>query len=121
MFLESAFANFFKNYGIYIVIALVVLIAVIVIVLLVTNKSKGKKSSNDLEKTLNHIIDALGGRDNIKSMDAKMSRLTISLVTNNIDVEKLKEIGIERVIKMSDKITLLIGDKAQEFADKFNK
>ena len=86
------------------------------------NKYASKKASNNLNGLLNNIIDALGGRENIKSMEAKMSRLSVSLLSNdNIDIEKLKEIGVERVIKMSDKITLLIGNNATDLANEFNK
>ncbi|MCH5172434.1 MAG: PTS transporter subunit EIIB [Erysipelotrichales bacterium] len=122
MYLESNFANFFKDYGIYIAIALVVLITIFVVVLLITNKAKSKKGSNNINDLLNNIIEALGGKDNIKGMEAKMSRLNVSLLSDDkIDIEKLKSIGVERVIKMSNKITLLIGSSATDLANEFNK
>ncbi|MCH5179757.1 MAG: PTS transporter subunit EIIB [Erysipelotrichales bacterium] len=121
MFLESEFANFFKNYGFYIALALVILIAVIATFLLVRNYKKRKNGKNTLVGLLNDIIEALGGKENINSMEAKMSRLNVSLISDNIDIEKLKAIGIERVIKMSNKITLLVGNSASEIANEFNK
>ena len=121
MFLESELANFFKNYGFYIALSLVILIAIIVTILLVRNHHKGKKNANSLKGLLNDIVEALGGRENIKNMEAKMSRLHIALIEDtNINIERLKELGVERVIKMSNKITLLVGNSATELADKFN-
>ena len=121
MFLESGFADFFRKYGFYIVLALVVVIVIIVAFLLIRNARKSKNGKEALVGLLNDIVEALGGKDNIKSMEAKMSRLNVSLISDNIiNIEKLKEIGIERVIKMSNKITLLVGNTASELADKFN-
>ncbi len=121
IFLESLLGNFFKDYGLYIAIGLVLLILIITIFFLVRNFIKSKDSKETSATLLNEIVMALGGRENIKTMEAKMSRLIVSLISDgNIDLQKLKNLGIERVVKMTNKITLIVGNKATELADKFN-
>lgn len=112
-------ADFFKEYGLFVVLALIFLIVAIVAFLLIRNARHKNNQQNDL---LESIVEALGGRDNIQNMEAKMSRLIVELSDDNlVDLDRLKQIGVARVIKMSNKMTLLIGNVAGEIADNFNK
>lgn len=118
MYLDSTIADFFKNYGLYVVLALIVIIIALVAFLLIRNKSRNKNKSGLFEE----IVEALGGQSNIVKMEAKMSRLIVELHNDAMaDLEKLKVAGVARVIKMSNKMTLLIGNKASTIANKFNK
>ena len=119
MFLDAG--DFFKNYGLIIGLIILGIIIVVVVVLLIRNKTKSnnKKASNDL---FNQIMEGLGGIANINSLEAKMSRLNVSLKDDNLlNVESLKSSGVSRVIKMSNKITLLIGNVASEIEEQFKK
>lgn len=119
MFLDAG--DFFKNYGLIIGLIILGIIIVVVIVLLIRNKAKSnnKKASNDL---FNQIMEGLGGIANIDSLEAKMSRLNVSLKNDNLlNIESLKSSGVSRVIKMSSKITLLIGNVASEIEEQFKK
>ena len=119
MFLDAG--DFFKNYGLIIGLIILGIIIVVVVVLLIRNKAKSnnKKASNDL---FNQIMEGLGGIANIDSLEAKMSRLNVSLKNDNLlNIESLKASGVSRVIKMSSKITLLIGDVASEIEEHFKK
>lgn len=119
MFLDAG--DFFKNYGLIIGLIILGIIIVIVAVLLIRNKTKSnnKKASNDL---FNQIMKGLGGIANINSLEAKMSRLNVSLKDDNLlNIESLKSSGVSRVIKMSSKTTLIIGNVASEIEEQFKK
>lgn len=119
MFL-SAISEFFYKYGIYIAIAIVVIMIAIIAFLLIRNKVK--KDTKQDDEIYESIIKGLGGEDNILTMEAKMSRLNLTLKDDNLlQVDYLKEKGVSRIIKMSSKITLLIGNKAEEIEQRFNK
>lgn len=60
---------------------------------------------------------ALGDKDNIKEVSATGSRLSVVLFDKEkIDREKLKELGVQSVLVMSNKVTLVIQDKAESIA-----
>lgn len=112
------FVNFIRENAFYIVLALVIIIAIIVTILLARNNKKKAQSANDT--LFNSLLEALGGKDNILSLSAKMSRLTVSLKNEDLlDVNKVKELGVTRILRMSKKIILLIGQQASEIEKKF--
>ena len=77
-----------------------------------TNK---KKSTNSL---YDQIIELLGGIENIEESTVRGSR--ISLVLKNISLvkdEELKTLGVNGVIIMSSKVTLVVGDEASKLND----
>ena len=64
---------------------------------------------------------ALGGKENIKEATAVGSRLNLNLVNKeNIDREKLKELGVSSVLTMSNKVTLVIEGQAEKIAQVIN-
>ncbi len=103
-----------KDYGLYICLGIVAIILIIVVFLLVRNKSKKKNKDTQINDYTNSVIEACGGVDNISTCQARMSRLNLELINNELlDEQKLKEIGVERIIKMSKKTTLLTGEIAK--------
>ena len=77
-----------------------------------TNK---KKSTNSL---YDQIIELVGGIENIEESTVRGSR--ISLVLKNISLvkdEELKTLGVNGVIIMSSKVTLVVGDEASKLND----
>ena len=77
-----------------------------------------------LKRRKNTVVDdsswllALGGKENITFVDAIGSRINLSLKNKEIiDREKLKELGVNSVLTMSNKVTLVVTDHAQEIAD----
>ena len=61
---------------------------------------------------------ALGNKDNIVSIVAIGSRINLSLKDKEkIDREKLKELGVSSVLTMSNKITLVVENRAQEITE----
>lgn len=103
---------FLKNYGWIIAVALVVIIAVVVVIILVKGRKVKKPVPQIAEKS--KWVEALGGAENIVSSEAYGSRLAVSLVDKSLmNKEVLKELGVTNFIEMSNKITLLLEDKAE--------
>lgn len=103
---------FLKNYGWIIAIALVAIIAVVVVIILVKGRKVKKPVPQIAEKS--KWVEALGGAENIISSEAYGSRLAVSLVDKSLmNKEVLKELGVTNFIEMSNKITLLLEDKAE--------
>lgn len=103
---------FLKNYGWIIAVALVTIIAVVVVIILVKGRKVKKPVPQIAEKS--KWVEALGGAENIVSSEAYGSRLAVSLVDKTLmNKEALKELGVTNFIEMSNKITLLLEDKAE--------
>lgn len=85
----------------------------------VISKNKKKKEGNELcEK----IILNLGNKDNIKTIEAKGSRLVVSLLdSSKMNEEELKNLGVTSILKMSNKITLVLGNISLEVVEFYNQ
>ena len=98
-------------------IAVVLLALVIILVVVFTKRKKASVLTNSGPWLL-----ALGGKENIKEVTAIGSRLSVNLVDKeNVDREKLKELGVSSVLVMSNKVTLVIEDKAEKVAATIQK
>ena len=61
---------------------------------------------------------ALGGKENVKEINAVGSRLSLVLIDKEkVDREKLKTLGVSSVVSMSNKVTLVIEGKAEKIAE----
>lgn len=109
--------DFFLKYGIWIAVALAGAALITVIVLFIIAKVKDKngylpeEARPELSERSKAILEALGGKENILEHSLNGSRLTLSLTDYNVVNEaKLNELGVDSVIKMSNKIILVIKD-----------
>lgn len=114
---SNALNDFLKNYGIWIAVALAGAALITVIVLFIIAKVKDKngylpeEARPELSERSKGILEALGGKENILEHSLNGSRLTLSLTDYNVVNEaKLNELGVDSVIKMSNKIILVIKD-----------
>ena len=95
----------------------VLLVAAIFIVVYLLTHHKSKKPLDSSVWLL-----ALGDKENIKEVSATGSRLSVVLVDKEkIDREKLKELGVKSVLVMSNKVTLVIEDRAELVAASIQK
>lgn len=95
----------------------VLLIAVIVFLIIFFSKRKKTPKIDD-----GVWLIALGGKENVNSVSAIGSRLTLSLVDKEkVDREKLKELGVSSVLTMSNKVTLVIQKQALEIANRIQE
>ena len=94
------------------------LLLLVVVAMIIRNKvSKPKAKINNDE-----WIQALGGKENIKEVTAIGSRLSLTLTDKEIvDREKLKTLGVSSVLVMSNKVTLVIEDKAEKIAESLKR
>ena len=95
----------------------VLLVAAIIIVIYLLTHRRSKKSLDS-----GAWLIALGDKENIKEVIATGSRLSLVLVDKEkIDREKLKELGVSSVLVMSNKVTLVIEEKAEQVAASIQK
>ena len=110
--LKDDFNAFLKNNALWIALALVAVIAVVVVLILVLGR-KGKKTAPVIAEK-SKWVEALGGSENIVSSEAYGSRLAVNLKDKSLmNKDALKELGVTNFIEMSNKITLLLEDKAE--------
>lgn len=97
--------------------SIVISLVAIVIILLKKRISKGKDGSSKLQE----YVEIFGGIDNIVEVKARESRLSLVLKDYDlINKEKLEEKGITSSIKMTNKITYVIGSLALEIEEYIN-
>ena len=111
--LKDDFNAFLKANALWMAIALVVVLGMIPLIILLINKLRKKEDKPVIaEKSL--WIEALGGSDNIVSSEAYGSRLAVSVVVKTkVNKESLKGLGVTSFVEMSNKITLVLEDKAE--------
>ena len=118
--------QFFNENLILFIILCAALVALIVIVIalvcILRNKKKNKETDKQILEAIETIVSCLGGKENIISAEAKGSRLSVVLKDYSlIEEDKIKEQGVSSIIKMTTKVTLLVGSLSQEIANYINK
>lgn len=104
----------------YIVLPIVILVLGISLFFVVKAIRKNKFLETR-KKSNNELILALGGKENIVNVQARGSRLTLVLKDYEVvNEEKLKMHGVSSIIKMSEKITLVIGQESKELESLIN-
>ena len=102
------------TYAVALIIAgCLVLVAVLVFLIIFF----GKRKKNPIVDE-SAWLSALGGKDNINSVSAIGSRINLSLKDKEkIDREKLTNLGVNSVLVMSNKVTLVIANNAVDIAE----
>lgn len=79
--------------------------------------------SSSREERAVKFIDALGGKENFKNIDACITRLRLTLVdNNNVNEESLKTLGSKGTIKIGhDGFQVVLGPEAELVADEMKK
>ena len=110
--LKDDFNAFLKNNALWIALVLVGIIAITVALILIFGRKKKGDKPVIAEKS--KWVEALGGSENIISSEAYGSRLAVKLQDKTLmNKDALKELGVTNFIEMSDKVTLLLEDKAE--------
>ena len=92
-------------------IALLIIALVVCLILFLKRGKKAPKVNSS------EWVEALGGNDNIVSVNAVGSRLTLVLNDKEaINRDKLKTLGVSSVLVMSNKVTLVIEGQAENIA-----
>ena len=74
-------------------------------------------------QTLQHLIDALGGRTNVRFIDAASSRLRIGVLNSSIiDTATIRSLGLRGVtVPTSDCVHVIVGPAADVTSDVLRK
>ena len=107
----------------FIVIGAVAALGLVVLVIFLINKSRTKNKKLSQAKQDEKLIEGLGGENNIESIVSVVgSRLSIKLSDPELlKRDLLKEAGITSVIVMSNKVTLVIENRAKELSISLEK
>ncbi len=112
-----------KFWAPYIALGFICLIVIVIgIILLVNNKKNPAKRAKKIskEEKYEQFLLALGGKENIVSYSIKGSRLSVSLKDNSLfKKDEIKNIGIDNVIIMSNKITFVLSRQSIEMFENF--
>ena len=114
------FSEFNSNYW-WIYLVAVFIISLSFLLLLITKKKEADKRKAEIKQNadLSNVYSYLGDKDNVVSHELKGTRLTLVLKDyQKVNREKLKEIGVERVLSMSNKY-ILVGEAKD--LEKINK
>ena len=85
-----------------------------------TDKSSADKNSS-LHDQSQQIIDALGGAENIQSVEACATRLRIAVADNTkVDKKVLKDLGATAVLDVSGGLQAVYGGKADLYSQEIN-
>ena len=105
---------FLKNNALWIALAIVAVIVIVAVLLILLNRNKKNKKAKIDDTPNDEWVLALGGKENILEVSATGSRLTVKLQDiNNCDKDKLKALGVSNIVTMSDKLVLVVEDKAE--------
>ena len=115
--------TFLKNNAIWIAVGFVVIILITLIIFFLLNRNKTKKiDKTTYSISTNDWLDSLGGKDNILEISSRGSRLTLSLKEISlINETKLKELGVTSLLKMSNKLILVIEENAAKIEEIIKK
>lgn len=115
------FNSFLLNYGMWLAlgVAVAVIIVFIIMFLLGNKKKKGKVAPKTFET--NEVFEALGGKENVLTHSKNGSRISLTLSDyDKVNEKMLNALGVDSIIKMSNKITLVIKDDVDSFYKLFN-
>ena len=85
--------------------------------------SSAKLANNDYTKVASIILEGLGGKENVKSVDNCITRLRLEINDyTKVDDKKIKSAGVAGVIRPSQKsVQVIVGTQVQFVADEFKK
>ncbi len=91
------------------------LVVCVIVLVICLNKSNKKKNIEENKKQNSEFLNYFGGNENVISCESKGSRLILILKDYSLlNEEKLKENGISSMIKATNKVTLIVGEKSKE-------
>jgi len=101
----------------YMVIGAVVVIALVLIVVLMKKKG-GKAGAGECPVDLTKLFDALGGKDNVQSVEAVGSKVRTHLAdVSAVDAGAIKALGASGIVVTGDKATMIFGKASTIIAD----
>lgn len=105
--------------AIYICVGIVALILICIgLIFLISYLKNKNKNNKKIDK--NELFLSLGGEENIVNFEQKGSRLNIFFKNKDlIDVDKLKDLGFNNYILLSNKITFTLDENLKKYIKDF--
>ena len=115
------FGSFLYNYGYLLAIGAAVIVAALLVTFLLLQRRKNKTPEVSKEYSSSEIYESLGGKDNVLTHQKAGSRISLTLKDySKVDETKLNSLGVDSIIKMSNKITLVVKDDSDSFYKLFD-
>ena len=92
-----------EKYIIIVVIFLIILFAVL------------KSMKKDAHLEINKLVDYLGGRDNIVSMDYTLSRFIVTLRdVDKANKEAIQKLGAKGIVEIDNQLKIILGSNSKQ-------
>lgn len=111
------------NYLPYILIAIVIVV-ILAYIFIKSMKNKGPKkiTEADIPVDIKQIMEAVGGKSNIKETTATSSKVTFFINNDDlVDVDKLKALGASGIVQTTNKVTAILGKYSKEISRVINE
>lgn len=113
--------DFLSQNALYIVLGFIGLIIVAIVLLLIFNRKKNK-NPKFIKNVEDNFYTYLGGVDNVIEAKLNGSRFVIVLKDNTkFDKEKIKTLGVNNIISLKEKITLVLNEDGKKYFEKFKR
>lgn len=113
--IENPFNEFLKENALWIALSFAIVIVVVLFSIFLFGR-QSKVQTKDQAFDVPSFLAALGGADNIFLLEARGSRLSVTLKEKNLlKEEDLKRNGVVSLIKMSNKIVLVVDGSAEKY------
>ena len=115
------FGSFLYNYGYLLAIGAAVIVAALLVTFVLLQRRKNKTPEVSKDYSSSEIYEALGGKENVLTHQKAGSRISLTLNDySKVDETKLNSLGVDSIIKMSNKITLVVKDDSDSFYKMFD-
>lgn len=93
------------NYQYLIILAVLLFIVIIVL----------KANKKDFHIEANKLVDYLGGKDNIISMEVNMSRFKVSVVdVTKVNKDAIQKLGAKGIVEIDNQLKIILGPNAKQ-------
>ncbi len=117
---KDDFNAFLKNNAIWLCMGVIGIIVITLVIVFVIKGKSHKDKTPQIDSS--NWLDALGGKDNVKEVNASGSRLSVSLLDKSlINRDQLTTLGVSNIVEMTNKVTLVIENKAVKIKTEIEK
>ncbi len=86
------------------------------------NEKKSGNAKDEIVENAPYVLDALGGNENIVSVDACITRLRVEVKDKSkVDKDRLKSLGAVGVMEVGNGVQAIFGAKADSYKNEINK
>lgn len=94
---------------------IVIQYSIILLVLLFIAIAIMKTNKKDYKLEINKLVDYLGGKDNIISMEANMSRFIVNLKDiSKVNKESIQKLGARGIVEIDNQLKIILGSDAKK-------